>query len=178
MKDNSENVNIFRNITGFWFKGHHMFLGTVLKLEVLLLFDFSGAREFVRVVRKSEPDDLVNSAVAGFGSGALLGRLQGRVLISITSICLRVFMDAPYVILIIYPLCEILCGALFFHFNFNIVQVFFSFVGSLSHRKDRNISMLSVGFFGPAREADVFFSFLPWQNLLTKQFVHGVVGCF
>ncbi|KAJ6710963.1 hypothetical protein OIU74_011760 [Salix koriyanagi] len=54
--------------------GHHMFLGTVLKLEV---FDFSGAREFVRVVRKSEPDDLVNSTVAGFGSGALLGRLQG-----------------------------------------------------------------------------------------------------
>lgn len=104
MKDNSENVNIFSNITGFLFKGHHMFLGTVLKLEVLLLFDFSGAREFVRVVRKSEPDDLVNSAVAGFGSGALLGRLQGRFLISITFICLRVFMDAPYAILIIYPL--------------------------------------------------------------------------
>ncbi|KAJ7008852.1 hypothetical protein D5086_005555 [Populus alba] len=38
---------------------------------------YCGAREFVRVVRKSEPDDLVNSAVAGFGSGALLGRLQG-----------------------------------------------------------------------------------------------------
>ncbi|KAJ6956494.1 hypothetical protein NC652_007535 [Populus alba x Populus x berolinensis] len=38
---------------------------------------YCGAREFVRVVRKAEPDDLVNSAVAGFGSGALLGRLQG-----------------------------------------------------------------------------------------------------
>ncbi|XP_011024621.1 PREDICTED: uncharacterized protein LOC105125744 [Populus euphratica] len=38
---------------------------------------YCGAREFVRVVRKSEPDDLVNSAVAGFGSGGLLGRLQG-----------------------------------------------------------------------------------------------------
>ncbi|KAJ6390016.1 hypothetical protein OIU77_024278 [Salix suchowensis] len=38
---------------------------------------YCGAREFVRVVRKSEPDDLVNSTVAGFGSGALLGRLQG-----------------------------------------------------------------------------------------------------
>ncbi|KAG6787400.1 hypothetical protein POTOM_009039 [Populus tomentosa] len=82
---------------------------------------YCGAREFVRVVRKAEPDDLVNSAVAGFGSGALLGRLQGRFLISITFICLR--------------------------------QVFFSFLGSLSHRKGRSFSMLSVGFFDPAREA-------------------------
>ena len=83
-----------------------MFLGTVLKLEV---FDFSGAREFVRVVRKSEPDDLVNSTVAGFGSGALLGRLQGRVLISITLICLRILMNAPVLLsLIILLLCEIL----------------------------------------------------------------------
>ncbi|KAJ9169784.1 hypothetical protein P3X46_017936 [Hevea brasiliensis] len=38
---------------------------------------YCGAREFVRVTRKSEPDDLMNSAIAGFGSGALLGRLQG-----------------------------------------------------------------------------------------------------
>ncbi|KDP26355.1 hypothetical protein JCGZ_17513 [Jatropha curcas] len=38
---------------------------------------YCGAREFVRVTRKSEPDDLINSAIAGFGSGALLGRLQG-----------------------------------------------------------------------------------------------------
>ncbi|EEF29639.1 uncharacterized protein LOC8279040 [Ricinus communis] len=38
---------------------------------------YCGAREFVRVSRKSEPDDLVNSAFAGFGTGALLGRLQG-----------------------------------------------------------------------------------------------------
>ncbi|XP_050205864.1 uncharacterized protein LOC126655659 [Mercurialis annua] len=38
---------------------------------------YCGAREFVRVSRKSEPDDLINSAVAGFGTGALLGRLQG-----------------------------------------------------------------------------------------------------
>ncbi|GMH17684.1 hypothetical protein Nepgr_019525 [Nepenthes gracilis] len=38
---------------------------------------YCGAREFVRASRKSEPDDLLNSAVAGFGTGALLGRLQG-----------------------------------------------------------------------------------------------------
>lgn len=38
---------------------------------------YCGAREFVRVTRKTGPDDLLNSAIAGFGSGALLGRLQG-----------------------------------------------------------------------------------------------------
>lgn len=37
---------------------------------------YCGAREFVRASRKSEPDDLLNSAIAGFGSGAILGRLQ------------------------------------------------------------------------------------------------------
>ncbi|WRX10215.1 hypothetical protein QQP08_002702 [Theobroma cacao] len=35
------------------------------------------ACEFVRVTRKTGPDDLMNSAIAGFGTGALLGRLQG-----------------------------------------------------------------------------------------------------
>ncbi|KAL8129286.1 hypothetical protein V2J09_018441 [Rumex salicifolius] len=38
---------------------------------------YCGARELVRVSRKSEPGDLWNSAIGGFGSGALLGRLQG-----------------------------------------------------------------------------------------------------
>ncbi|KAG5567262.1 hypothetical protein RHGRI_002727 [Rhododendron griersonianum] len=38
---------------------------------------YCGAREFVRASRKAEPDDLLNSAIAGFGSGAILGRLQG-----------------------------------------------------------------------------------------------------
>lgn len=38
---------------------------------------YCGVREFVRVTRKSEHDDLVNSAVGGFCSGAVLGRLQG-----------------------------------------------------------------------------------------------------
>ncbi|KAF5175003.1 Mitochondrial import inner membrane translocase subunit tim17 tim22 tim23 family protein, partial [Thalictrum thalictroides] len=35
------------------------------------------AREFVRATRGSGPDDLLNSAIGGFASGALLGRLQG-----------------------------------------------------------------------------------------------------
>ncbi|XP_022758734.1 uncharacterized protein LOC111305441 [Durio zibethinus] len=38
---------------------------------------YCGAREFVRATRKTGPDDLLNSAIAGFGSGAILGRLQG-----------------------------------------------------------------------------------------------------
>ncbi|THF97271.1 hypothetical protein TEA_009239 [Camellia sinensis var. sinensis] len=37
----------------------------------------AGAREFVRASRASKPDDLLNSAIAGLGSGAILGRLQG-----------------------------------------------------------------------------------------------------
>lgn len=37
---------------------------------------YCGAREFVRVSREGKPDDLLNSAIAGFGSGAILGRLQ------------------------------------------------------------------------------------------------------
>ncbi|XP_070012226.1 uncharacterized protein [Nicotiana sylvestris] len=36
-----------------------------------------GAREFVRVSRTGRPDDLLNSTIGGFGSGAILGRLQG-----------------------------------------------------------------------------------------------------
>ncbi|XP_074268496.1 uncharacterized protein LOC141591902 [Silene latifolia] len=38
---------------------------------------YCGAREFVRVTRKSEHGDLINSALGGFCSGAVLGRLQG-----------------------------------------------------------------------------------------------------
>ncbi|KAG4930498.1 hypothetical protein AAZX31_17G146700 [Glycine max] len=38
---------------------------------------YCGAREFVAATRKTGPDDILNSAVAGFGTGALLGRLQG-----------------------------------------------------------------------------------------------------
>ncbi|KAL9255500.1 hypothetical protein AKJ16_DCAP01464 [Drosera capensis] len=37
---------------------------------------YCGVREFVQVSRRSEPDDLLNSTIAGLGSGALLGRLQ------------------------------------------------------------------------------------------------------
>ncbi|KAF8402128.1 hypothetical protein HHK36_013080 [Tetracentron sinense] len=38
---------------------------------------YCGAREFVRASRASEPGDLINSAIGGFGTGAILGRLQG-----------------------------------------------------------------------------------------------------
>ncbi|RYQ88556.1 hypothetical protein Ahy_B09g095676 isoform A [Arachis hypogaea] len=38
---------------------------------------YCGVREFVTETRKTGPDDLWNSVVAGFGTGALLGRLQG-----------------------------------------------------------------------------------------------------
>ncbi|KAL1225309.1 hypothetical protein V5N11_009823 [Cardamine amara subsp. amara] len=38
---------------------------------------YCGARELVRVSRKSEHGDLMNSAIGGLFSGALLGRLQG-----------------------------------------------------------------------------------------------------
>ncbi|XP_027114461.1 uncharacterized protein [Coffea arabica] len=38
---------------------------------------YCGAREFVRVSRTGKPDDLFNSLIGGFGSGAILGRLQG-----------------------------------------------------------------------------------------------------
>ncbi|EXB99104.1 hypothetical protein L484_007012 [Morus notabilis] len=38
---------------------------------------YCGTREFVRVTRKSDPDDLFNSPIAGVFSGAILGRLQG-----------------------------------------------------------------------------------------------------
>nr|XP_043621709.1 uncharacterized protein LOC122593377 [Erigeron canadensis] len=40
---------------------------------------YCGAREIVRASRRSEPDDLLDSAIAGFGTGAILGRLQGGV---------------------------------------------------------------------------------------------------
>ncbi|XP_061341111.1 uncharacterized protein LOC133287497 [Gastrolobium bilobum] len=38
---------------------------------------YCGAREFVTASRKTGPDDLWNSVAAGFGTGAVLGRLQG-----------------------------------------------------------------------------------------------------
>ncbi|XP_057781034.1 uncharacterized protein LOC130999541 [Salvia miltiorrhiza] len=37
---------------------------------------YCGAREFVRASREGKPDDLLNSVFGGFGSGAILGRLQ------------------------------------------------------------------------------------------------------
>ncbi|KAK7304529.1 hypothetical protein VNO77_42410 [Canavalia gladiata] len=38
---------------------------------------YCGSREFVISTRKTGPDDLWSSVIAGFGTGALLGRLQG-----------------------------------------------------------------------------------------------------
>ncbi|XP_076888111.1 uncharacterized protein LOC143538430 [Bidens hawaiensis] len=38
---------------------------------------YCGTREVVRLSRHSEPDDLLDSAIAGFGAGAILGGLQG-----------------------------------------------------------------------------------------------------
>ncbi|CAN7048896.1 hypothetical protein IGI04_026245 [Brassica rapa subsp. trilocularis] len=38
---------------------------------------YCGAREFVRITRRSEHDDVLNSTIGGLFSGALLGRLQG-----------------------------------------------------------------------------------------------------
>ncbi|XP_057453541.1 uncharacterized protein LOC130745365 [Lotus japonicus] len=38
---------------------------------------YCGAREFAIATRKTGPEDLWSSAIAGFGSGALLGRLYG-----------------------------------------------------------------------------------------------------
>ncbi|KAI3782864.1 hypothetical protein L2E82_12922 [Cichorium intybus] len=38
---------------------------------------YCGAREIVKATRHSGPDDLLDSAIAGFGTGAILGRLQG-----------------------------------------------------------------------------------------------------
>ncbi|XP_074569781.1 uncharacterized protein LOC141826437 [Curcuma longa] len=38
---------------------------------------YCSARELARDARASDPDDLMNSMVGGFASGAILGRLQG-----------------------------------------------------------------------------------------------------
>ncbi|CAK8560159.1 unnamed protein product [Lathyrus sativus] len=38
---------------------------------------YCGAREFVTATRKTGPEDLWSSGIAGFGSGALLGRFYG-----------------------------------------------------------------------------------------------------
>ncbi|CAA0815206.1 Mitochondrial import inner membrane translocase subunit Tim17/Tim22/Tim23 family protein [Striga hermonthica] len=44
---------------------------------------YCGAREFVRVSRTGKPDDLWNSVIGGFGSGAILGRLQGGQIVAV-----------------------------------------------------------------------------------------------
>lgn len=54
-------------------------------------FVFAGVRELVRVTRKSEHNDLMNSAIGGLFSGALLGRLQG--LLNFVSCLLSAFLS-------------------------------------------------------------------------------------
>ncbi|KAL0460464.1 UNVERIFIED_CONTAM: hypothetical protein Slati_0673600 [Sesamum latifolium] len=47
------------------------------KERIIIPTLLAGAREFVRVSRTGKPDDLLNSVIGGFGSGAILGCLQG-----------------------------------------------------------------------------------------------------
>lgn len=56
--------------------GEILFYGSTL--QICIDSKVTGAREFVRVSRDGKPDDLLNSAIGGFGSGAILGRLQGQ----------------------------------------------------------------------------------------------------
>lgn len=49
-----------------------------MKQNMCWALGVTGAREFVRVSRTGKPDDLLNSVIGGFGSGAILGRLQGQ----------------------------------------------------------------------------------------------------
>ncbi|KAF8088522.1 hypothetical protein N665_0538s0022 [Sinapis alba] len=45
--------------------------------SAIVAASYCGTRELVKVTRKSQDDDLMNSAIGGLFSGALLGRLQG-----------------------------------------------------------------------------------------------------
>lgn len=56
----------------------------LVRFFMSVTFYLAGAREFVRVSRNGKPDDLLNSAVGGFGAGAILGRLQGTMLLLLT----------------------------------------------------------------------------------------------
>jgi len=57
-----------------------------------MLSNLLGAREYVAATRKTGPDDIWNSALAGFGTGALLGRLQGLVLLLSHYCCVLVIV--------------------------------------------------------------------------------------
>lgn len=64
-----------------------------------MLSNLSGAREFVAATRKTGPDDILNSAVAGFGTGALLGRLQGLVLLLSLFYCMLVIFASQTMVM-------------------------------------------------------------------------------
>ncbi|KAL4573802.1 hypothetical protein LXL04_020619 [Taraxacum kok-saghyz] len=53
----------------------NMYATYATNLAIFLLI--TGAREIVKATRHSGPDDLIDSAIARFSTGALLGRLQG-----------------------------------------------------------------------------------------------------
>lgn len=55
-----------------------------------------GAREFVRITRRSEHGDLMNSAIGGFFSGALLGRLQGLFIVNMSGSILYLLYFLPH----------------------------------------------------------------------------------
>ncbi|KAH0928945.1 LOW QUALITY PROTEIN: hypothetical protein HID58_014672, partial [Brassica napus] len=64
-----------------WFtvktKAHPNIPATYATNSAIVAACYCGVRELVKVTRKSQDDDLMNSAIGGLFSGALLGRLQG-----------------------------------------------------------------------------------------------------
>lgn len=52
-----------------------------------ICFGGTGAREFLKFIRGSEVEDLSNSFMAGFGTGAWLCRLKGL------SLCLALYQQ-------------------------------------------------------------------------------------
>ncbi|XP_056865709.1 uncharacterized protein LOC108851536 isoform X1 [Raphanus sativus] len=61
-------------------KAHPNIPATYATNSAIVAACYCGVRELVKVTRKSQDDDLMNSAIGGLFSGALLGRLQGRIL--------------------------------------------------------------------------------------------------
>ncbi|CAF2270044.1 hypothetical protein BRARA_D00740 [Brassica rapa] len=58
-------------------KAHPNIPATYATNSAIVAACYCGVRELVKVTRKSQDDDLMNSAIGGLFSGALLGRLQG-----------------------------------------------------------------------------------------------------
>ncbi|KAL0802394.1 hypothetical protein Bca101_057570 [Brassica carinata] len=60
-------------------KAHPNIPATYATNSAIVAACYCGVRELVKVTRKSQDDDLMNSAIGGLFSGALLGRLQGHI---------------------------------------------------------------------------------------------------